>query len=146
MIYEIYTHKSDGRNNCDSADAHWDHRHNTHILWKTIHGISNKAPTLARNTSITFGNKTAATPKHIANCFTKQFTNTVKHTTNKTNRYINRDTQSIQGHNIALTTTQLQEAIELSKNNNSHGTDKLIIRHLKHICPLGPHEHVENCS
>ena len=24
----------------EHLDAHWDHRHNTHILWKTIHGIS----------------------------------------------------------------------------------------------------------
>ena len=24
-------------------DAHWDHRHNTHILWKNTHGISNRA-------------------------------------------------------------------------------------------------------
>ena len=30
--------------------------------------------------------------KHIANCFTKQFTNTVKHATNKTNININRAT------------------------------------------------------
>ena len=25
-------------------DAHWDHRHNTHIIWETIHGLSNRAP------------------------------------------------------------------------------------------------------
>ena len=25
-------------------DAHWDHRHTIHILWKTIHGLSNRAP------------------------------------------------------------------------------------------------------
>ena len=25
----------------EHLDAHWDHRHNTHTLWKTIHGISN---------------------------------------------------------------------------------------------------------
>ena len=47
--------------------AHWDHRHNTHILWKTIHGLSNRAPL----TTHTFKNKIANTPKHIANCFTK---------------------------------------------------------------------------
>ena len=81
-------------------------------------------------------NKTATTPKHIANCFTKQFTNTVKHAVNKTNIYINRASRKIQGHNITLTTTQVQEAIKQSKNNNSHGPDKLNIRHLKHICPL----------
>ena len=31
----------------------------------------------------------------------------------------------------------LQEAITQSKNNNSQGPDKLNIRHLKHIDPLG---------
>ena len=78
----------------EHLDAHWDHRHNTHILWKTIHGISNRAPPPTVKTSTTFSNKTATTPKHIANLFTKQFTNTVKHATNKTNRYISRATQN----------------------------------------------------
>ena len=59
--------------------AHRDHRHNTHILWKTIHGLSNWAPPTTHN-YITFNNKITCTPKHIVNCFTKQFTNTVKHT------------------------------------------------------------------
>ena len=60
----------------EHIDAHWDHRHNTHIIWKTIHGLFNRAPSPTLNTSITFNNKIATTPKHIANCFTKQFTNT----------------------------------------------------------------------
>ena len=60
----------------EHLDAHWDHRHNTHTHWKTIHGLSNRAPPHTLNTSITFNNKIATTPKHIANCFTKQFTNT----------------------------------------------------------------------
>ena len=89
------------------------------------------------NTSITFNNKIATTPKHIANCFTKQFTNTVKHATHKTNRHINRATHNIQGYNITLTISQVQEAIKQSKNNNSQGADKLNIRHLKHIGRLG---------
>ena len=28
----------------EHLDAHWDHRHNTHIMWKTIHGLYNRAP------------------------------------------------------------------------------------------------------
>ena len=40
------------------------------IIWKTIHGISNRAPPSPLNTSITFNNKIATTPKHIANYFT----------------------------------------------------------------------------
>ena len=77
------------------------------------------------------------TPKHIVNCFTKQFTNTVKHATHKINRYTNSATHKIQGYNITLTATQVQEAIKHSKNNNSQCPDKLNIRHLKHIGPLG---------
>ena len=121
----------------EHLDANWDHRHNTHILWKTIHGLSNRAPPTTHNNAITFYNKITNTPKHIANCFTKQFTNTVKHTTYKTNRSIDRATQNIQGYNITLTTSQIQEAIKQSKNNNSQGPDKLNIRHPKHIDHLG---------
>ena len=55
----------------------------------------------------------------------------------KTNRYINRATLRIQGYNISLDTTQVQEAIKQSKHNNSQCPDKLNIRHLKHICPHG---------
>ena len=120
----------------EHLDAHWDHRHNTHILWKTIHGLSNRAPPTTHNNSITFNNKITYTPKHIANCF-KQITNTVKHATHKTNRSIDRATQNIQGYNITLTTSRVQEAIKQSKDNNSQGPDKLNIRHLKHIGPLG---------
>ena len=116
----------------DHLDAQWDHRHNTHIIWKTIHGLSNRAPppppppppppTL--NTYITFNNKIATTPKHIANCFTKQFTNCQTRNT-QDNISINRAKHAIQGYNITLTTTQIQEAIKQSINNNSQGPDKL---------------------
>ena len=60
-------------------DAHWDHRYNTHILWNTIHGLSNRTPPPTLNTSITFRKKIATTPKSIANCYTKLFT-TTQHT------------------------------------------------------------------
>ena len=60
-----------------------------------------------------------------------------KHATHKTNRHINRETHNIQGYNITLTTYQVQEAIKQSKNKNSQGPDKINIRHLKQIGPLG---------
>ena len=69
--------------------------------------------------------------------FTKQFTNTVRHATHKRNISMNRATHKIQGYNITITTTQVQEAIKQSKNNNSQSPDKLNIRHLKHIDHLG---------
>ena len=71
------------------------------------------------------------------NCFNKQFTNTVKHSTHKTNRSIDRAVHKLPKHTITLTTTQVQEAIQHSKNNNSVGPDNLSIRHLKHIGHLG---------
>ena len=38
----------------EHLDAHWDHRHNTHILWKTIHGPSNIAPPTTLTTAPTY--------------------------------------------------------------------------------------------
>ena len=130
IISDIQKHKQNIWK--EHLDAHWDHRHNAHILWKTIHGLSNRAP------PTTYTNKITNTPKHVANCFTKQFTNTVKHATHKTNISIDRATQNIQGYNITLPTSQVQ-----SKNNNSQGPDKLNIMHLKHrpSWPRIPHEY-----
>ena len=42
IISDIQKHKQNIWK--EHLDAHWDHRHNTHILWKTIHGLSNRAP------------------------------------------------------------------------------------------------------
>ena len=99
--------------------------------------IQQSTSTHPLNTFITFNNKIATTPKQIANFFHQTIHNTVKHATHKTNRSINRPTQNIQGYHITLTTSQVQEAIQQSKNNNSQGPDKLNIRHLKHIGHLG---------
>ena len=108
----------------------------THTLWKTIYGLSNRAAPTLQN-CITFTKKIATSPKNIVNCFNKQFTNTVKHSTHKTNRSIDRAVHKLPKHTITLTTTQVQEVIQHSKNNNSVGPDNLSIRHLKHIGPLG---------
>ena len=85
----------------------------THSLEDHTWSIQQSTTTHTLNTSITFNNKIATTPTHIANCFTKQFT--VKHATHKTNRHINRATHNMQGYNITLTTSQVQEAIKQSK-------------------------------
>ena len=47
----------------EHLDANWDHRHNTHTLWKTIHGLSNRAAPTPQNCTITFNKKTATSPK-----------------------------------------------------------------------------------
>ena len=77
ITYDIQKHKQNLWK--EHLDAPWDHRHNTHILWKTIHGLSNRLHPPTLNTVITFNNKIATTPKPIAKCFIKQFTNIVKH-------------------------------------------------------------------
>ena len=46
----------------EHLDAYWDHRHNTHIIWNTIHGLSNRAPPTTRIKSITFNNKITNIP------------------------------------------------------------------------------------
>ena len=71
----------------------------------------------------------------LSNSSIDELTNTPKHIVFSPNT-VHR-TQNIQGYNITFTTSQVQEALKQSKNNNSQGPDKLIIRHLKHIDPLG---------
>ena len=44
----IQTHKSDIWRK--HIDTHWDLKHNTHTLWKTIHGLANKKPTQPKTT------------------------------------------------------------------------------------------------
>ena len=64
----------------EHLDAYWDHGHNIHTLWRTIHGLSGRAPPHTLNTSIAFNSGIATAPTHIANCFARQFANTVGRT------------------------------------------------------------------
>ena len=116
----------------EHLNANWDHRHNTHTLYKTIHGLFNRAAPTSQNCTITFNKKIATSPKNFANCFNKQFTNTalISPTDDKA-------VHMLLKHTITPTTTQVQEAIQHSKNNNSVEPDNLNIRHLKHIGLLG---------
>ena len=106
------------------------------MLWKNIHGLYNRAAPPTLNTSIILNNKITTTSKDIANCSPNNL-QTLSDTQHTRQTPINRATQNIQGYNIALTTTQVQEAIKHSKNNNSQGPDKLITINLKHIGPIG---------
>ena len=106
ITYDIQKHRQNLWK--EHLDAHWDHIHNTQIIWKTIHGLSKKAPPPTLNTYIPFNNEIATTLKHIANCFTKQFINTVNHVTQKPNRSINKATHKLQGYNITTTHTYVQ--------------------------------------
>ena len=122
-------------------DAHWDHRHNMHIIWKTIHGISKRPP--------------PPTLKHIHNIqqqnsnhtqsYCELFNQTIpKHCqirNNKTNRYTIRETHKIQGYNIPLTTTHVHEAIKQCKHNNSQGADN---KHIIYTTCVWEHRYLIN--
>ena len=121
----------------EHLDGHWDLRRNTHILWKTINGLSNKKPTPITNNTITFKNYTAITPKQKANQFTKQFTNITKHKTKTQYRKFHRKIESLPTTPIKITIAQTSAALKSTKNTNSTGPDGLNIRHLKHLGPKG---------
>ena len=89
-----------------------------------------------KNHTISFNNKPSVTSTQIANSFNKQFTNTVPHTSNKTNRKIDKQVHKLPKTTFILTTSEISAAIRNSKNNNSTGPDGISIRHLKHIGPL----------
>ena len=118
-------------------DGNWDHRENTHTLWKTLKNLSNKKMHTNKNHTISFNNKPSVTSTQIANSFNKQFINTVPHTSNKTNRKIDKQVHKLPKTTFILTTSEISAAIRNSKNNNSTGPDGISIRHLKHIGPLG---------
>ena len=118
-------------------DGNWDHRENTHTLWKTLKNLSNKKMYANKNHTISFYNKPSVTSTQIANSFNKQFTNTVPHTSNKTNRKIDKQVHKLPKTTFMLTTSEISAAIRNSKNNNSTGPEGISIRHLKHIGPLG---------
>ena len=78
----------------EHLNAHWDHRHNTPILWKIIQCLPNSARPHFHNI------------KQLHNNHTKTYC-TVKHPTHKTNRCIYRAKHKMQAYNITLTTTQV---------------------------------------
>ena len=112
-------------------------RHTLGSQRQPIYSLEDNTRISQQKSIITFKEKTFTSPTQIANAFNKHITNTVKHETHKTNRHMDRKTLKLQTTNLTLITTQIQAAIKHSKNNNSTGPDKVNIRHLKHIGPLG---------
>ena len=111
----------------------WDHKTNTHTLWKTINGLAHKKPPQTPNITITFNNKTAITDKQKSEDFNKQFTNHIKHTTHRRYRIIDRLTNKLKSTPIHITIEKTLLAIKQAKNNNSTGPDNINIKHLKHL-------------
>ena len=130
----VCTHKSNIWK--QKLEENWDHKQNTHVLWKTINNLANKKTVAQPNRTITFNNTTYTTPKQIAKAFNKQFVNVTKHTTKPNNRMIDKKTKSLKQDYIQITIEQVKEAIRTSKNNNSTGPDNINIKHLKHLGPV----------
>ena len=121
-----------------TSDIQEHKQHNTHSLEDHTWSIQQSTTTHTKHIHNIQQQNSNYTHTHThCELFHQTIHNTVKHATHKTNRHINRATHNIQGYNIILTISQVQVAIKQSKNNNSQGPDKLNIRHLKHIGPLG---------
>ena len=106
----------------EHLDAHWDHRHNTHTHSLEDHTWSIQQSTTTHTKHIHNIQQQNSNYTHThCELFHQTIHKPVKHATHKTNRHINRATHNIQGYNITLTTSQVQEAIKQSKNNNSQG-------------------------
>jgi hypothetical protein len=130
----IQDHKTNIWN--EKLEGNWDHKQNTKILWNTINNLSNKKSKQEPNRTIKFDNKICVSTEQIATAFNKQFVNSTKYSTNKTNRIIDRNTQKIEPTQILITTEQVTKALKSAKNNNSTGPDNINIKHLKHLGPI----------
>ena len=99
-----------------------------------MHSLSNRATS---NHTQQLHHLQQQNSKHI-HTYCELFHQTIqKHRQTRNTQKTGSITQNIQGYNITLTTSHVQEAIKQSKNNNSQGPDKLNIRYLKHIGPPG---------
>src|SRR6476661_3092346 len=101
--------------------------------------LQNASVTTKRNYGKTNLNKTGTTNRTLiqkATAFNKQFVNTVKHATKRTNRKVNKQTKKLHCEPILISNHQTTQAIKDTKNNNSTGPDNVNIRHLKHHGPL----------
>jgi hypothetical protein len=121
----------------NKLNENWDHKTNSHILWKTLSNMSDKKTKIQPNRTITFNNKIKSTSKSIASSFIQQFTNITNYRFSKSNRIIDRTTNKLEAtEEITITATQTAQAIKNSKNNNSTGPDNINIKHLKHLGPI----------
>ena len=80
-----------------------------------MENLSNKKMRTNKNHTISFNNKPSVTSTQIANSFNKQFTNTVPHTSNKTNRKIDKQVHKLPKTTFILTTSEISAAIGTAK-------------------------------
>jgi hypothetical protein len=118
-------------------NENWDHKTNSHILWKTLGNMSDKKTKIYPNRTITFNGNIKLTNKSIASSFIQQFTNITNYRSSKSNRKTDRTTKKLEStEEITITSNQTAHAIKNSKNNNSTGPDNINIKHLKHLGPI----------
>src|SRR6478609_1141076 len=65
------------------------------LNWNTLNRPNNKKSPEQTNKNIYFNNKPVRTPIQKATAFNKQFVNTVKHATKRTNRKVDKQTKKL---------------------------------------------------
>ena len=88
----------------------------SHVLWSTINAFNPKKLITPTNTTITHNN-IAHTDAPKAKTLIKYFRSTTKHSSNPTQRIINKLTKSLSSNPIIFTEKETQ-ALKQSKNNN----------------------------
>ena len=79
----------------EKLDKNWNHKQNSHIFWNTLNTLQNKRPKQEPNRTISFNKTDKITAKSKAKAFNKQFVNITKHSSNKTNRKIDKKVKNL---------------------------------------------------
>ena len=109
-------------------------------LWRLIARTTGKKPRVPPNQPISFNNRQTTADQEIANSFCKQFTTTVRHTSDPAARRVRR--QILRDHPLdhtfsPFTVDLVKKAIKESSNSIAAGPDGLTMHHLKHLGPRG---------
>ena len=116
------------------------HKFNTSQYFSLLKSLSGKHISIPPNQPITFQNKTLTRNGEIAIAFNKQFTSTVRHTTDPMARLVKRRLNKMRPLDINLnlfTTDLVSQDIRKSGNSRAAGPDGFTNLHLKHLGPLG---------
>src|SRR6478609_1115977 len=98
----VTTKRTHGKTNLNKTGT----TNRTHTYWNTLNRLNNKKSPEQTNENIYFNNKPAGTPIQKATAFNKQFINTVKHATKRTNRKVNKQTKKLHCEPILISNHQ----------------------------------------
>src|SRR6476469_7449501 len=97
----------------NKLEQNWDHKQNTHTYWNTLNRLNHTKSPEQTNNNIYFNNKPARTPLQKTTAFNKQFVNTVKYATKRTNRKVDKQTKNkLHCESILISNHQTTQAIK----------------------------------